>query len=313
MARCKLFIKPLKIQTNKDYYFKKATVSYIKNIETFNKENASEYVYSIFESGSIDEIKTAITEFIAFVDNLENIYMWWLCQLFKDTFTKQTAAYSTLPCGTKNNVIIVPPEHSPIILLYSCLSVNGNPIDIINGLKKFIVRCDEFVSPIYDAITVAEINRVLNAAQKTYRILDIIAPTKPMYILCFNNSHTEHNSQCGIPYNGTRTATIFLFHLKENGICNRIFIFAHELGHALHLALTGNINIIPNGFDEFNKSMDINFEKLQEKQEAFADAVALAILNTSGLRLHFPTEHSKYMSPYFAKYIKTITDKFLSV
>ena len=277
-------------------------------VEKSKSDTAYKLIEGIFGSRDIGEIKTSASEFVTAAENLEGMHMWSLCQRFKDILLKQTEIYSTQPLSSKNNVVIVPPEHAPIILLYSCVPINGIPLDMISGLKKFIARCDEFVPPVYDAITVAEINRVVNAAQKTYRIVELIAPKQPMYILRFNNSHIEHNSQCGIPDNGEQTATIFLFHLKEKGLFNRIYIFAHELGHALHLALTKNIDIIPDGFDKFNDCIHVHFETLKDKQEAFADAVALAILHIKGLRVHLPTEHCKYMSPYFAKYIRAITE-----
>jgi hypothetical protein len=134
----------------------------------------------------------------------------------------------------------------------------------------------------------------------------LIAPGKSIQILRFANSHTEHNSQCGIPNNPELTSTIFLFHPKENGIYDRVFIFAHELGHAIHLALTHDINILPDGFDEFNTKLGVKLKTLKEKQEAFADSAALEILNTKGLRTHFPTGMSKDMSYIHANYLRKL-------
>jgi hypothetical protein len=271
-----------------------------------------EYVERIIESGSVDEIRTAVEEFIAYAESLEPMYKWSLCHHLTDTLVKWAKPYDVKPRGSKNNAVVIPPEHAPIMLLFSCAPVNGSPIEIIAGLKKYVERCGEFIPPVYDAVTVAEINRVLNAAQNAYRILDVIAPKDPLYILRFSHSHKQYNSLCDIPDNGAKIATIFAFHPKQNETYNRVFIFAHELGHALHLALTKNIDILPEGFDEFNKTVYANgIDTHKQKQEAFADAAALAILNVKGLRLNFPTEHSKYISPYFARYIKGLTEKAL--
>jgi hypothetical protein len=87
---------------------------------------------------------------------------------------------------------------------------------------------------------------------------------------------------------------LFLLHRPhQDGLCDRVFIFAHELGHALHLALTHDIEIFPDSFDEFDNPVEKPLGTPEEKQEAFADSVALAILHCRRLGTHFPTDWSK--------------------
>ena len=279
-----------------------------------NLTSDSDYqcVDNIFKSGSIDEIKTAVAAFIAVAENAEGIVVWSLCHQLKNSLVKWGEPYLTAPRGSKNNAVIVSPEYSPVMLLFSCVPVNGSPNEIIDGLRKFISRCGEFIPPVYEAIATAEINRVLNAAQKAYRILDVIAPEEPVKILRFNNSHIKYNSQCGIPDDSGRAAVIFLFHPRANDVYDRVFIFAHELGHALHLALTRDIEVLPDGFEQFNRSIHVDIKSTGEGQEAFADAVALAVLNVKGLGTHFPTQFSKDISPCFARYIKGVIEKALN-
>ena len=268
-------------------------------------------VTKIFESRTIDEIKTAARAFIAAADEVRETYngmfVYMLCRRFEETFSEWSKQYSALAKNAAWNAVIIPPEHSPIMLLPSCVPFGSSPNEIIAGLEKFITRCDEFTPPIFDTITVIEIKKVLTAVQKSYGLLDIIAPNEPIKILCFTNSHNEYNSQCGFPSEPTRPPTIFLYHPKENGTYDRVFIFAHELGHALHWVLTRNADVLPDGFDKFNESVFARFDTLKEKQEAFADAVAFAILNVKGLGTHFPNQFSKERSPVFAKYIKELT------
>ena len=268
-------------------------------------------VDNIFKSRTIDEIKTAAAAFIAATEEVRETFngmlVYMLCRRFEESFAEWSKQYSVSVKNVAWNAIIIPPEHSPIMLLPSCVPFGSSPNEIIAGLKKFITRCDEFTPPIFDTITVIEIKKVLTAAQKAYGLLDIIAPNEPIKILCFANSHKEYNSQCGFPSEPTRTPTIFLYHLKESGTYDRVFIFAHELGHALHWMLTQSLIMLPDGFDKFNESIFAKFDTLEEKQEAFADAVALAILNIKGLGTHFPTKFSKDMSPVFARYINELT------
>jgi len=264
-------------------------------------------VDDIFKCRTINDIKMAVDDFIAVTEAVDGMETWMICRHLENSYSEWSKMYSIPHKGSVWNAVIVPPEHSPIMLLPSCVPFGGSPYDIITGLRKFIIRCDEFIPPKFDAITVTEIKRILTAAQKAYSLIDVIAPNEPMKILRFAYSHIIHNSQCGIPDDPTRASTIFVFHPKENDVYDRFFIFAHELGHALHLALTQNIDVIPDGFDKFNESVSTKLSTIKEKQEAFADAVALAILNIKGLRTHFPTQFSKYMSPIFARYVRGLT------
>ncbi len=267
----------------------------------------------IFESRSISEIKAAVTAFIAETDEVRDEYngmfVWALCQRLEETFAAWSKPYSKPVKSATWNAVIVSPEDSPIMLLPSYMPFGSSPNEVITGLKRFISYCDELTPPIHEAITLTEMKRVLTAAQKAYDIIGIIAPYEPLKILRFDNSHAVYNSQCGISSTPDKPSTVYVFHPKENDVYDRVFIFAHELGHALHYALTGNVDVVPEGFEKFNEALSVKLDTVKKTQEAFADAVALAILNVKGLRTHFPTQFSKVMSPYFARYIKGLTAK----
>lgn len=82
--------------------------------------------------------------------------------------------------------------------------------------------------------------------------------------------------------------------------------------HALHLALTSEVDVIPDKFDKFNESLGLPQMKLEEKQECFADAVAIAILSCDELKDHLPVELHNQVLPYFEKYISYITQEYLT-
>jgi len=246
-------------------------------------------VDSVFASRSIGEVKAAVTALAAAAEGMDGMHVWILCQHLADRFSQWVKPYRKPASGAAWNAVIVPPEHAPVMLLSSYVPLDGPPVDVLSGLKKLTALCDEFTPPIYEAITPAKIRRILNAAQKEYGLLDVLAPNEPLQIFRFNNSHITYNSQCGIPTDRKRPATIFLYHPKENEVYDRVFIFAHELGHALHISLTHDVEIMPEGFEAFNESIGVKLSTDRERQEAFADAAALAILNVKGLRTHFPT------------------------
>jgi len=52
---------------------------------------------------------------------------------------------------------------------------------------------------------------------------------------------------------------------------------------------------------------------LEEKQENFADAVAIAILNSAELIEHLPADLSNILLPYFDRYITHITSMHLNL
>jgi hypothetical protein len=264
-------------------------------------------VEAVFNSRCIGGMKEAAAAFIAVADEvretLNGMYVYMLCERLKESVEAWSERYKTPAKGSAQNAVIVLPEYAPIMYLPSCVPLGGRPIDVVAGMKKFVERCDEFTEPICDAITVSEMKRVLTSAQKTYRLLDVIAPDKPLLILRFDNSHKVYNSQCAIPCDSKQTV-IFSFHPNDTEIHDRVFIFAHELGHALHLALTHDINAIPEKFDEFNEKIGVKFETLKEKQEGFADSAALAILNAKGLGTHQPTYYSKFMSGCHGQYLR---------
>jgi len=178
---------------------------------------------------------------------------------------------------------------------------------IVGGLNKLLERCGEFSEPIEDIVSETEMDAVLEAAHEKFGILDIIALFSPLKILSFSNSHFQCNCECGIPEKHNFESVILVYHPRNVSVYDRVFIFAHEIGHALHIGLTGDADRVPDRFDAFNESLGIKDLTLQEKQETFADAVAIAILNSDGLREHLPGQLLKQLPPYFEKYIEYIT------
>jgi hypothetical protein len=278
-------------------------------------ETGSKRASAIADSQTFSDIKTAITAFLAAVDEVQDelngMLVWEFCRQLTKRLTAWAEPYAAAPRGSKHNAVVVPPEHAPLMLLKCSLPINGSPNEILDALKKFVGRCDEFVPPICDAITVAEMNRVLNAAQKAYRLIDIIAPKEPLKILRFDYSNIVYNSQCGLSDNPDRPATVMIYHPRAVDTHDRVFIFAHELGHALHQTLTGDVSITPDGFDKFNESVSGKFNSAEEMQECFANAAALSILNVKGLGAHFPSQFSKDMSPNFARYFRGLCENAL--
>ena len=195
------------------------------------------------------------------------------------------------------------------MLLFTCVELIARVSSVVAGLRKFVSRCDEFCQPIEPFITLEEINDTLDVAERL-GVIGFVAPIKPLFIILLNSSHKVRDSEYGISGDGSRTGTIMLYHPRNTDVHDRVFIFALELGHALHLALTGDIRVLPEGFDGFNESMGVQerARKIPDnvKSELFADAAAIAILGAgSGLEEHLPVGIQLEFTPYFARYIET--------
>jgi len=273
----------------------------------FDHKYAYEIIRLAVRDSGILELKTNIETLADYMENVDKKHKTWFCKEFT-TWLLMCSSDIGHPNNMEHNVIVVPPEKSPTLLLLSSVTITTKTKLLINGLKILAQKCEEFVEPIEPIITKAEIFATLDAAQKTFRLLNIIAPKKPLHILTFNCSHVIRNSEYGIPNEGSH-GMVLLYHPREVDVFNRVFIFAHELGHALHLALTGDIKIMPEYFDEFNDNLGASFPSLEAKQEAFADVVAHAILGSpgSGLEKYLPPVLSKDMVALFVKYVKGLT------
>ena len=288
---------------------------FIKNNDNFDKEKAYDYIASIFDSASFDEIHSGITSLLKFIEYNPK-HKRWICRELTDSMVRYCSPYlfaSLFSDKSDKNIVIVPPKHSLIMFMSTCVPYSKSTVLVMEGLRKFAERCCEFGEPLEASITEDEIRSVLDVAQKKLQILNIIAPKKPLKILMFANSHSEFDNECGITDGIDREAIISVYHPREITLHDRVFIFTHELGHALHMALTNDIKIMPYGFDEFSGFFAEPPKTIEEKQEAFANAAAIAILNGSELDKHLPKGFNKNSADWFNKYIKFVIEQHLSL
>jgi hypothetical protein len=290
-----------------DERMKKEMDSYIKRTK-----EVSELIQNIELAKTMEEVKVCVMAFISY-SNANPKRKNQLGEELIELLLKVNQPFMNLDKKLKTNVVHIPPELAPAFMIQTCLPSATDEDAIYLGLEKFLERCDEYISPMEDKVTLREMNAVIKNAQKKFKLLDIIAPARPLKIVSLNNSHNVHNCECGITNSVINPeAVIFVYHPRDVSECDRVFIFAHEIGHALHIALTGDIEVIPEGFDEFNQTLDIEFQTLDQKREAFADVTAFAILNGGGLNQHLPHPFSEPMLGMFDKYIGSLKKEHLS-
>ena len=269
-------------------------------------------ISQIEDADTLDGLKAGVTSFLRFWDANPKARN-QLCAGLMETVVLASSLYLRPRPDQGKNVVFVPPDAAPVVMIPTCVPLAGSEDAVYDGLNRLLMKIGEFAGPMEDAATEEEMNAVLDNAQRKFKALDIIAPSKPLMVVSLNNSHCRHNCECGIGDSAASPeAVILVYHPRDVSRCDRVFIFAHEIGHALHLALTGSIKDIPVGFDEFNDALDIQWHTLQEKQEAFADVTAFALLNGGGLNKHLPHRFSDTMLEYYDRYIGHITSKHLN-
>jgi len=280
----------------------------------FDEGEICQLISDILATREVAPLKTGIELLLRHLKNVDGMRGWVIQNRFRNAITKRDGAYQSRTHGLKYNAVIILPELALTAMIPAYVPLTGNHYEFVDGLNRFMDHCDGFVSPIYPAITETEIRTTLSAAQRAFGMIDIIAPNYPLRIHRFDYSHNTANSTCGVLSSESRQSVVFLYHPRESEIYDRVFIFAHELGHALHFALTGDIKVFPEGFDSFNEKFGVKFETMQTKQEGFADAVAIAILSSlnSKLKSHLPTRFCKDISPVFVRYFEGLCNSTVS-
>jgi len=279
-----------------------------EDMAKINEQEINKYIEDILKSSDIATLKRGCESLLRIYEGAESMHGFIIRSRFYDTVKERDEAYQRRTHGLKYNAVIIPPELTPTAMIPVHIKIDGNHHVFIDCMNRFLKRCDEFTDPIHPAITEAEIRATLSAAQRAFGMIDIIAPNHPLRIFRFDYSHIKKNCECGLMGGDSRQSVVFLYHPRENDIYDRVFIFAHELGHALHYALTGDTSILPSGFESFNDKLFAKFETHEAKVEGFADAAAIAILGSPNSRLksHLQTQFSKDISPMFVRYFNVL-------
>jgi len=281
----------------------------------FDKDKVYRLVFEIVGESDVRRLKVNIDTLVSYIESVDKKHKPWICNHFTKTLLNYVIPYIAGSMDTKDghNYFIASTNHSPTVLMFISIPSTTKTKPVIDGLKKFSARCDEFIEPIETIITEEEISETINVAQNTFRIMEIIAPKEyKLKILRFNYSHIKHNAECAIPDNSRYCNALLLYHSRNlessPEMTNRVLVFAHELGHALHLALTGDITILPDGFDKFNENLGISFPTPESKREAFADITALAIVASKPDQRYLPSDcKDRPIIPIIINYLKKVT------
>jgi predicted metalloprotease len=100
--------------------------------------------------------------------------------------------------------------------------------------------------------------------------------------------------------------------MKDNSLAPE-YVFLHEMGHVLQVALTGSNQLVPEEFIKFNQSIDKNIELVQgsyEAVEVFADTFAIAIMHDTCISKFDPFDFPEMLKTSFSNFYSQLFEKY---
>ncbi|MHB9038971.1 MAG: hypothetical protein ACYC64_20220 [Armatimonadota bacterium] len=89
------------------------------------------------------------------------------------------------------------------------------------------------------------------------------------------------------------------------------YVFLHELGHALQIALTGSKEIVPEEFILFHQALNSPLEQGNpDAPDVFADTFAMAVMRGTELSSHDPFNISDDLKGTFERLISGIFQRY---
>lgn len=214
------------------------------------------------------------------------------------------------------NVYIHDYKNAPVIYASHRLIAISKITEYKVRLKEIINFFDnELEKPRTAGLKRDQVYDVLSFLQSRYRIFDIITCKTELEIFLFENSHKEFNSLCEIFYDVNMPQTYYnryiLTFASRSEEHDPYQVLIHEIGHALQVALTHEIRIIPESFIKMNKVLDVHLENNTiETTDVFADIFSVVAMNKSHLAehnwliSHFPSKILDLFECYFDKLLK---------
>ena len=195
------------------------------------------------------------------------------------------------------------------------LASYGLSIGKVREMRKNI-KClinvidDTIVEPSGNYLAEKDEERILSILSDKFPFWEIVANNRSMDILNIHNSHRVYSSLCGT--NETATSfVIYMFNMRDKSMMPE-YVFLHELGHALQMALTGSNLIVPDQFINFNNSLpNVKLEQgTYDASEAFADTFAIAVMRGTSLAdfdpFGFPDTLNEVFEKFYIDFFKNI-------
>lgn len=221
---------------------------------------------------------------------------------------------------TVRNVYVHDYKKAPVIYASHLLISISKIRDYKVRLRKLIDMFEnQFNEPKTVGLSKKQVNKVLDFLQAKYGIFDIITCKTELEIFLFNNSHIQFNSFCEVFSDASQPETYckqyiltFASRAEEH---DPYQVLIHEIGHALQVALSHQVMMIPESFIEMNKEIDVHLKNnTVVTSDVFADVFSVFVMNKSYLAEHndlisiFPSRVLDLFERYFTELIKYAFD-----
>ena len=188
----------------------------------------------------------------------------------------------------------------------------GRVREMRQNIKRLITYIDETsIPPSGRFLAVEKEEKILSVLFMKYPYLEIVSANRPLVVLNFNSTNRASNSFCGTD-EGVKSSVILMYNMKDNSVIPE-YVFLHELGHALQIALTGSADDVPNEFIEFHNSMPYT-EKInqggKDATELFADTFAISVMRNTKLSCFDPFHFSDPLNAHFEAFYFKLFDKY---
>lgn len=150
----------------------------------------------------------------------------------------------------------------------------------MDGLHQYAGRFWYTDTPILTEGDVAKVFQMVDALfSYSQKVLDL----QPVSILIINAQHECLNGETSAVFTaGEMRGCICMYRMQSEEV-NPIHVLLHELGHLLHIKVTGTLTEIPDSFVGHLLRLGIDCRKLTTAQlrELFADTFLLAVISQS--------------------------------
>lgn len=179
----------------------------------------------------------------------------------------------------------------------------GTPNETLDLLEAYANKAvDSFTAPANKAITCTRVTEIIDYLNEKYQFAQKVFGGSIAHIFIVNAS--EKTKDGAFATQNTLLGTVPIFFLYANRKeCSSIApecVFFHELGHAIHLHITGSLDVMPVPIMEFlDKTWfaGIAAAPLVDQQEVLADVFAAGLMHNSPFadcsRYNFMEEQAK--------------------
>lgn len=231
------------------------------------------------------------------------------CKLLSAAMCEQVGMIMDSNTLDNKHYVLYPPSSSiPLYMMANGLAT-GKVRDTRTSIRKQIEYIDRYVvAPSGNCLTTEREDEVLKILAAKFPYFEIVAKRHPLTILNLDSTDRRYNAMCTVGGLG-KDSLILMYHMKDSETSPE-YVFLHELGHALQIALAG----VPREFLKFQSTFP---NKLKPGDpiaaDVFADAFAIAVMRGTALQQHLPFAPEELAGVRIDRFVEGLFKKYYKV